>query len=267
MLKAILADDEEVILNGIEKMIDWDEYGIEIAAKVTDGKSALRAIEEKEPDIVITDVKMPHISGIELIDAIGEEKRQKIKFIFISAYQEFDYVKAALSKGAVDYLLKPVRKKDLEAVLAKTTEQIDDRRTVEIFKDRKANLALRDIFSNMDEGYDYTSDFIYDAFIKKNVKADNRFFVAMCVGILKYNFAQERAEYEKRKLLQFVIYNKIVDMIVGGESGFVVKKDDSSCNIVAVVKDEKKDDFIREVILPMKKAIEDRKSTRLNSSH
>ncbi len=257
MLKVLLADDEEVILNGIEKMIDWPSFGMEVVAKVTDGRAALSAIEEFSPDIVISDVKMPYISGIELLDELGEEKRQKIKFIFISAYQEFDYVKAALSKGAVDYLLKPVRKKDLENVLSKATEQIDALRTVELFKDNKGTSRFRDIFSDMDEGYDYTSDYIYDSFLRKNVNTDGKFFVALCVGILRFNIGQERAEYEKRKLLQFVIYNKIVEKIIGEEGGFVVKKDDNSCNMVAVLEDEKENSFIRSIILPMKKAIED----------
>ncbi|MCR5784418.1 MAG: response regulator [Eubacterium sp.] len=257
MLKAILADDEEVILNGLEKMIKWEDFGIEIVAKATDGRKALDEIHKHVPDIVITDVKMPGLTGIELLEKTSEEGLDKIKFIFVSAYQEFDYVKAALSKGAVDYLLKPVRKKDLENVLLKAGESISNQKTVDIFKENKNAVKLRELFSNIDEGYEYTTDFIYDNFVKKDMDAEGKFYVAVCASILGYDNGQEKETYEKRKLLQFVIYNRIVEIVVEENNGFVVKKDDSSCNMVAVIDDDKADNFIEEIIVPMKKRVEE----------
>lgn len=122
-LSVVLADDEPLILKGLSKLIPWEEHGIDIIGFAYDGKELLDMIEEREPDIVISDISMPHVSGI---DMIKEVKRRQLpcKVVFISAYQEFSYARDAIAYGAVDYLVKPVRKSDLESVLAKTISLI-----------------------------------------------------------------------------------------------------------------------------------------------
>lgn len=119
----VLADDEPLILKGLSKLIAWEEHGVSIIGFAYDGKELLDLIEERKPDIVISDISMPHLTGI---DIIKEVKRRSLpcKVIFISAYQEFAYARDAISYGAVDYLVKPVRKSDLEAVVAKTISLI-----------------------------------------------------------------------------------------------------------------------------------------------
>lgn len=122
-LSVVLADDEPLILKGLSKLIPWEEHGIDIIGFSYDGKELLDMIEERKPDIVISDISMPHLTGI---DMIKEVKRRQLpcKVVFISAYQEFSYARDAIAYGAVDYLVKPVRKSDLEAVLAKTISLI-----------------------------------------------------------------------------------------------------------------------------------------------
>lgn len=122
-VSVVLADDEPLILKGLTKLIPWDSLHMEIAGYAYDGKELLEAIHTLKPDIVISDISMPHLSGI---DIIKEVKRLQlpVKIIFISAYQEFSYARDTVAFGAVDYLVKPVKKAELEQVVAKAVSQI-----------------------------------------------------------------------------------------------------------------------------------------------
>ena len=118
MWKVLLADDEHLIVKGLSKLIDWAALDIEIVGEATDGLTAEQMILEQHPDLVISDIRMPGLTGLELL-ARHKGGSHAPKFIFISGYEEFEYVKQALSGGAVDYLLKPINPDDLQQALSK----------------------------------------------------------------------------------------------------------------------------------------------------
>lgn len=95
MWKMVIADDEQVILNGLKRLLDWEKLGIEIVGEAADGEMLLTEIYEKEPDLVITDIKMPKKTGLDVIKEV-QEKEIKTRFIFISGYEEFTYAKDAV---------------------------------------------------------------------------------------------------------------------------------------------------------------------------
>ncbi len=105
MTKVLIADDELLPRIGLKSLLDWGQYGYAVIGECEDGQSALEAIREKQPDIVITDMKMPVIDGVELIRRVKQE-RIPCKFIVLSGYDDFDFVREALLLGAEDYLLK-----------------------------------------------------------------------------------------------------------------------------------------------------------------
>lgn len=105
-MKVILVDDERIALEHIKSLLPWDQYGFEIVASATNGKSALRLCEEIRPQIMIVDIRMPAMDGLELIKAISE-RDLGVKFIVMSAYEDFDYARQAISIGNVSsYLVK-----------------------------------------------------------------------------------------------------------------------------------------------------------------
>ncbi|WMC91939.1 response regulator transcription factor [Kineothrix sp. MB12-C1] len=112
MIKMLLADDEPIITRGIGKLVDWEKLGIEIIGAYEDGRKALEAIVHQEPDIALLDISMPGMTGVEVLK---ECKAMKVstRIVFISGFQDFEYAKAALQHGAVDYLLKPIIKEEL----------------------------------------------------------------------------------------------------------------------------------------------------------
>lgn len=111
-MRLIIADDEKVIRETISSFINWKSLGIEVVATCKDGIEAYNAIVDEYPDIVLTDIKMPGITGLELIERI-HKLDQHIEFIILSGYEEFSFAKEAMKYGVRHYLLKPCNEKQI----------------------------------------------------------------------------------------------------------------------------------------------------------
>ena len=127
MYSVFAVDDEPIVLEGIRSKIDWEGSGFTFAGEATDGEIALSMIHELKPDILITDIKMPFMDGLQLAQAI-KQTQPWIKIIILSGHDEFDYAKKAISIGIEDYLLKPFTPDELLTSLNKTAAQIDKER-------------------------------------------------------------------------------------------------------------------------------------------
>ena len=107
MLRAILVDDEDLSVRMLESIVDWRRYGVEITATARSGKDALRLFSELRPELMVTDIRMPGMDGIELLRCV-KEMEPRTEFILVSAYADFEYAKEAIALGSAYYLLKPV---------------------------------------------------------------------------------------------------------------------------------------------------------------
>ncbi|MHA6480378.1 response regulator [Paenibacillus sp. strain BS8-2] len=136
MLKAVLFDDEHIVLKGLMKLIVWSECGVELVATAQDGISALEAFRLHKPDIVMTDIRMPGIDGLELIRTIREEAPDTACIVF-SGYNEYDYVKKAIQLGVIDYLEKPITLDKIREGIAKSVSRIHDRSEMSELKERR----------------------------------------------------------------------------------------------------------------------------------
>ena len=105
LTKVLIVDDETIVRIGIRSMIDWEKNGFEIVGEAGDGEKALEMIRALSPHIVLTDIKMLPMDGLELIQQIRDE-RLPVRTIVLSCHNEFEYVKQALKLGASDYILK-----------------------------------------------------------------------------------------------------------------------------------------------------------------
>lgn len=123
MFKVVVVDDENVVRNGIVLETDWESLDCEVVAEATNGEEGLIAIEKYHPDVVISDIRMPKMSGLEMLKQL-REKNDDTYVIFLSAYNEFHYAQEAIRYAACDYLLKPFEDGDLEAAIAKVKEKI-----------------------------------------------------------------------------------------------------------------------------------------------
>ena len=112
MIKIFLVEDELIIRNGIKNSIDWEKEGYEFVGEASDGELAYPLIKKTKPDILITDIKMPFMDGLQLSELIKKEL-PGIKIMILSGYNEFEYAQKAISIGVTDYLLKPVNAEQL----------------------------------------------------------------------------------------------------------------------------------------------------------
>jgi len=125
MYKVFFADDEASMRAGIRDSIDWDNSGFLLAGEAPDGEMALALMQEIMPDILITDVRMPFMDGIEL-SRIAKKTMPWIKIIILSGHDEFEYAKQAIAIGVEDYLLKPVTSGKLMETLNEIAGRIEE---------------------------------------------------------------------------------------------------------------------------------------------
>lgn len=123
MLKVFLVEDEFIIRNAIKKTVNWNEEGFELVGEAGDGERAFPMILQSEPDILITDIRMPFMDGLELSRMV-RKNLPGIKILILSGYDDFEYAKEAISIGVTEYLLKPVSGQKLVEALRNVANSI-----------------------------------------------------------------------------------------------------------------------------------------------
>ena len=122
ILGIIIADDEKKICRLLEYLIDWDEIGAKLLGVAYDGISAFQLIQEKKPDVLLTDIRMPDMDGLQLIEE-AKKQNASLKCIIISGYKDFQYAQQGIRYGVRDYLLKPINQDDLTRTLKKLVNE------------------------------------------------------------------------------------------------------------------------------------------------
>lgn len=151
MLNLLLVDDEPLVLQTLHNAVDWTGFGIKIVGEARDGEEAYELCQTLKPDILLTDIRMPKMDGLELALKLTEEG-SKIKTIIISGVQDFNYAKTAMELKADGYILKPIQIEELKAALQKVINNITIERDKEnILNDLRRRIndslpALRDKF-------------------------------------------------------------------------------------------------------------------------
>lgn len=155
MYKLLIVDDEEIEREGMACFIPWKDYEVQLAGTAWNGVEGLEIIREKRPDIVLTDIKMPVMDGIELIRRVKEECSD-IEFIVLSGYGEYEYTSQAMELGVRHYVLKPCDEKKIAEILEKVKGEIENKRcqkeevknyqqTVEMLLPRAKEQILRNV--------------------------------------------------------------------------------------------------------------------------
>ena len=157
-IKVFLVEDEMVIRNGIVKSINWEKEGYRLVGEASDGELAYPMILKEKPDILLTDIKMPFMDGLELSRLVKQELPDT-KILIFSGYDEFEYAKEAIRIGVTEYLLKPVPSEQLLEVMRRISKQIEqDREEREILRqyqeDMKENVERerQNFFSHVIRG-------------------------------------------------------------------------------------------------------------------
>lgn len=229
IIQAILADDEGIILKGLKKLINWEGLGIRIVGEAGDGEEALALIREKKPQLVVSDIAMPGLSGLEMLREIGRQGLDT-KVIFVSGYQEFSYAKDAVRYGAVDYLLKPVEKEELEKAVYRAVSLIDDQSRLSILSNSESENKMYQIFQKISGNREYAKEDLYEQFSRLNISVEGKFMVGAAFRL----YALKRGEGNTRmqELMKFSAANKIQKKVEDSGWGFVVKKEINTCYVI-----------------------------------
>lgn len=149
MIKILLVEDEKIELDTLRNYVDWEGAGIDKVFTARGGRSALECINEEEPDILFTDIQMPGISGIELVEIIRQEGHN-CKVVFLTGYDRFEYAKEAIRLHVDEFLLKPFQVDEVEAVARKLVQKIETERKEKAFH----KLALGKLLEKASHGND-----------------------------------------------------------------------------------------------------------------
>lgn len=153
LYRIILVDDEEEVRQSIIKKINWEEAGFSVVGDAENGEEALEKVEVLEPDVILTDIRMPYMDGLTLAERV-RQKYPSIKIVIFSGYDDFEYAKRAIKLNVTEYILKPVNMEELTAILKRIQsnldEEIEQKRNVTLLRESyRRNLPiLREQFLN-----------------------------------------------------------------------------------------------------------------------
>ncbi|MCW3790131.1 response regulator [Paenibacillus sp. LS1] len=146
MLKILLVDDEVYVRKGLHELISWVELDMEIIGEAENGLEALKMIECLQPDVIITDIRMPILDGLGLIRAVEEMSHLEPVFIIISGYHDFKYAQQAIRYGVHDYILKPIDEEEMTVTLQKSANLICNKRARILLDEKKVGeIMLEDM--------------------------------------------------------------------------------------------------------------------------
>lgn len=223
MLKVVLVDDEDIIREGIVKGVNWNDLGMVVVGTAEDGEQALEVIENTRPDIIITDIKMPFIDGLELVGRI-KPVYPEMYIIIISGHDEFQFAQKAIKLGAYDYILKPIELDYLKELLIKIKSEHD-------IKKRK-DIEINSLKERMVENFhlirgNFFRDLIYGKIDSKDLPAKMQYFsieqfktccVVMIVQMDDYYLVTENVDSDEKRILETSLHGLIGESISDGSN-------------------------------------------------
>lgn len=241
MIKIFLAEDEKIVREGIKNEIPWGKYGMQLVGEAADGELAYPLIQQTRPDILLTDIRMPFMDGLELSELVKKEMPD-IRIIFFSGYDDFEYAKKAIRIGVSDYLLKPVSSEQLLTALEQMCRQIrqmrSDKEYVEQFK------------KELKEQRSWERERIFDDIISgcslpeliRKAKSFGIDLMSAAYNVVLFQF-QNPSEYPAVSLKINEAYKKIKELLK--EYPYVIGFDRLSEGMAFIVKGEQEESLTR----------------------
>lgn len=189
MYDVMLVDDEKLITQGLMNIIDWESIGLKIREIAYNGEEALNKFKKKAVDIIVTDISMPKLNGLELINEI-KKINSNTKFTILSGYDEFAYAKEAIKYGVESYILKPINEKELEEVMSNIVKGLD-------LKKKEKNILLdknRKLIQYLEGMLD--DNFIYNMEDSISIDLYNKLYTVANIKILRKENEEEKTYIE-----------------------------------------------------------------------
>lgn len=205
MYKLIIVDDERMIREGLKAFVDWSSLGFTVAGMASNGNEAFDLVKELNPDVILTDIKMPFCTGVELMKRINDAGIN-IKIVILSGYNEYDYVKAALEVGAVDYLLKPIKVEKLIEVFTKIKNDCDKRIKESIKFNEAFTLLKKQFFLKLLQGMMQKNNEILEQAAELGIDFKCNYYYTVIVELDDYHEIIDR--FDKQNIGSFILSMK-----------------------------------------------------------
>ena len=218
MFSVLIAEDEALVRIGLKSSIDWDKLDMKVIADVPDGQTALEVYNREKPDLVLTDIKMPVMDGMQLISNI-REKDKSTKIIILTCYEEFDIAHKALQLGVSDYILKlRMSPEEIEAVLMKVGEELKKEKAdypQKSIADVDSNIIKENLFKEYIFYHTYKDEKFAQAINQMNLRLFPKNMVLCIMSIDQFAVLQQKFKDKQGNLIRFAIIN-ITDEILAG---------------------------------------------------
>lgn len=150
MYKVVLIDDEEMILKGLSQVVDWERYNCHIVGTADDGVCGLKLIQEKDPDIIFTDIRMPNKDGLEMLEEIKTLIKSK-QVTIMTGFRDLEYAQQAIKLGITRYLLKPSQIEEIEEAIMCMVERLEEMNGKN--QQKTDNYLVNSVLSYIEEHY------------------------------------------------------------------------------------------------------------------
>ena len=225
MMKLLIVDDEPNVREGLKKIIDWDYFGFSLCGEASNGEDGLQKMIDLKPDLTLLDIKMPHMSGLELA-AQARAMNHKGKIILLSGYSDFEFAQRAISYGVESYLLKPIDENELVKIVEETIKKIEAESELTLITDDFHKRFVQDALYE----FVFLGDQVYSKYLPDRMKNSN--------SQMQFHIALFTMQDQK---INFSIQNLIADYF--SEFGYMTFQADDDYAILAI--DYDRDGFIK----------------------
>lgn len=247
MIKVMIVDDEYYFKQAIRVIISWEELGFEIIGEAKNGEEALKKIDDLEPDIVLVDINMPVMDGLEFIRTV-KEKKSNVKFIILTGHSEFNYARQALQLCVENYLLKPIDEDELKKALFETRDIIERESNIKLEMDSlkkqvKDSIPLqRDMLLNeLIRGNYMSPEEIKERANYLGINLSFEFYRVLAIGIdLVSNHIQNE---DTKQLCKFAVSNVVGEFLSKAFTISVFFDNNDNVCVLLCSNDDKYDDF------------------------
>jgi len=227
MIRLLLADDEPTIRKGIRTSIDWAGYGMEVVGEAANGNDALALALETRPHVVLTDIRMPVMDGLELARRLKSELPDT-RVVILSGYEDFAYAKEAVRIGAEEYLLKPVGADELVGLLSRLRDEIKrndaanrSRQSREHAFNENRPKIRSDFLRRLLRENDPDPATVYGKAEPLHLDLSGRQYAVLAIDIDDFALMTDRLPAAERELLRYAVLNVAEEIVAARASGFV----------------------------------------------
>lgn len=197
--KAVIVDDEPLIREGLKKMIPWEECSLELVGCAANGDAALKLLEAEPADILITDIKMPRMNGLELMHRCSEAG-MRMKYVVLSGYTDFELVKEAAQIGIENYLIKPVDKIEMLQTLMQIVEKLNVEQTQQTILNEGISILRENLIYRWIVG-----EIAFDELLERKdylgFKLERDYLVGILKIVPRYHGEQSQARSDEKNML------------------------------------------------------------------